>query len=106
MRLFKFITLIFVATLYFGFKPLTNPVSITGHIRKNPKDTSAYIEHLYVTVKGDNRILAKTMTNDKGDFSVTLTPANEKSFDFFVNGVAIDTLLIGSVKSFHQIHQT
>lgn len=100
MRPFKFIALIFVVTLYFGFKPLTNPVSITGHIRKNPKDTSAYIEHLFVTVKGDNKILANTMVDDKGNFSVTFTPTNEKSFGFFVNGVAIDTLLIGSVKSF------
>ena len=100
MRLSKFIALIFVATLYFGFKPLTNPVSITGHIRKSPIDTSAYIEHMYVTVKGNNHILAKTMTDDKGDFFVTFTPTDEKSFDFFVNGVTTDTLLIGSVRTF------
>jgi hypothetical protein len=100
MRLFKFIVLIFVATFYFGFKPLPNPVSIKGHIRKNPKDTSAYIDHLYVTVKADNKILANTMADDKGNFVVKFTPNNEKTFDFFVNGVAIDTLFVGSVKTF------
>jgi hypothetical protein len=100
MRPCQFISTIFIATLFFGFKPLTYPVEITGHIKKNPKDTSAYIEHLTVFVKGDKKILAKTLTDNRGNFRLSFTPMKEKSFDFFCTGIGIDTLLIKSVTTF------
>ena len=67
---------------------------------KNPVDSSAYTNGIIVFVKGDNKILAKTVTNNKGDFTITFTPKNEKSFDFYCAGLGIDTLLISSVTSF------
>jgi hypothetical protein len=88
------------ATLFVGFRPLTNPVYITGHVRKNPKDTSAYVEQLLIFVKGNNKILAKTFTDNKGDFKMTFIPKKEKSFDFYCTGIGIDTLLIVSVATF------
>ncbi|MGN6211000.1 MAG: hypothetical protein ACTHN6_00705 [Parafilimonas sp.] len=100
MTVLKFIATIFIAVIFFSFKPLTNPVYITGHIKKNPSDTSAFIAHLVVFVKGDNKILAKTMTDDKGNFGLTFTPKKEKSFDFYCNGVGVDTMLIASVITF------
>ncbi len=100
LRLKIYISTIFLATLLFGFRFLINPVHITGHIRKNPKDTSAYIDKLLVFVKGDNKILAKTFTDDKGNFEMTFTPEKEKSFDFYCNGLGIDTLLLASVTTF------
>ncbi|TAL41450.1 MAG: hypothetical protein EPN92_12940 [Chitinophagaceae bacterium] len=89
-----------ITTCAWGYKLLTLPVNITGHLKKNPKDTSAYVEGLLVFVKGNSKVLAKTFTDKKGDFELTFTPNKEKSFDFYCNGVAIDTLLIGSVKTF------
>ena len=79
---------------------MTFPVDITGHIRKNPKDTSAYIGHLLVFVKGDKKVLAKAFTDDKGNFKMTFTPMKEKSFDFYCTGIGIDTLLVESVTTF------
>jgi phage FluMu protein Com len=100
MRPFKFIVFILGATFFFGFKPWTNEVYIKGHIRKNPKDASGYIEYIIVFVKGDNKVLAKAVTDDKGDFNLTFTPNKEKSFDFYCNSVGIDTMLIASVTTF------
>jgi len=93
------ILFIFVGT-FFSFKTVTNPVHITGHIKKNPKNTSVHIEHLFVFVKGDNKVLAKTFTDEKGNFKMTFTPEKEKSFDFYCNSIGIDTLLLGSVTTF------
>jgi len=87
-------------TLLLGFSLLTNPVTITGHLKRNPKDASAYVEGITVIVKGDSKILAHTFTDRQGNFEITFVPDKEKSFDFFVFGVAVDTMLIGSVKSF------
>ncbi|MDQ6758191.1 MAG: hypothetical protein M3004_14810 [Bacteroidota bacterium] len=79
---------------------MTNPVHITGHLKRNLKDTSAYVEGIAIIVKGDNKILATTFADRQGNFEITFTPNKEKSFDFFVFGVAVDTLLIGSVRTF------
>jgi hypothetical protein len=95
-----YILTIIAASLLLGFRVFTNPVYITGHLKRNPKDTSAYVEGIAVIVKGDNKILAHTFVDRQGNFEITFTPAKEKSFDFFVFGVAVDTVLIGSVKTF------
>lgn len=100
LRLTIFISTILVATLLLGFRHLTNPVTITGHLKKNPKDSSAFVDRVLVFVKGDNKILAKVLTDEKGDFELTFTPKKEKSFDFFCTGLGIDTLLIASVTTF------
>ncbi len=100
LRLTTYISTIIAATLLLGFRLLTNPVHITGHLKKNPKDTSAYVEGIAVIVKGDNKVLAHTFTDRQGNFEITFTPNKEKSFDFFVFGVAVDTMLISSVKTF------
>lgn len=100
MTVFRFIVAIYTGLIVFGFAPLTNQVYITGHIRQNPKDSSGFIAHLIVFVKGDNEVLAKTITDDKGNFDLIFTPKKEKSFDFYCNGVGIDTMFIASVTTF------
>lgn len=100
LRLTIYILTICFATLLLGFNFLTNPVHITGHLKRNPNDTSAYVEGIAVIVKGDNKILAHTFADRKGNFKVTFTPNKEKSFDFFCFGVGIDTMLFGSVRTF------
>ena len=100
LRLTIYILTIIAATLLFGFRLFINPVHIIGHLKRNPKDTSAYVEGITVIVKGDNKVLAHSFTDNKGDFELSFTPDKEKSFDFFVFGVAVDTMFIGSVKTF------
>jgi hypothetical protein len=91
---------ILVAALLLGFNRLTNPVHITGHLKRNPKDTSAYGQGFTVIIKGSNKVLAHTFADRQGNFKVTITPAQEKSFDFFICSVAVDTMLISSFKAF------
>jgi hypothetical protein len=100
MRHSAIIAITLFVVFLLGFRPLTNPVYITGHLKRNPKDTTAYVEGILVIVKGDSKILAKTFTDNKGNFELTFTPNNEKSFDFYCHGVAVDTLLIASVTKF------
>ena len=83
-----------------GFKTPSNPVYITGHIRHNPKDTSAFLGELSVFVRGGVEILAKTNTDKNGNFKLTFTPTNEKSFEFFCYSPGTDSILLASIKSF------
>ena len=99
-RLIIYVSAIVAATLVFGFRHFSLPVTITGHLRKTPHDTSAYNYKVLVFVKGDNKILAKSFTDDKGNFEISFTPNKEKSFDFYCTGLGIDTLLIASVTTF------
>jgi hypothetical protein len=57
MRLFLTIALTFLTALFCGFRPLKLPVDITGHIKRNPKDTSVYVGLLTTFVRGDKKIL-------------------------------------------------
>lgn len=100
LRLSIYISTIFISLILLGFKPLINPVIITGHLKTNLKDNSTYFDNLLVFVKGDGKILAKSFTDSKGDFQITFTPNAEKSFDFYCTGLGIDTLLIASVTTF------
>src|SRR3954452_6869333 len=99
MRHFLLMSLILSATFLFEFTQLTNPMYIIGHLRKNPKDTSAYIEGIAIIVKGDGKILAKTVTDINGDFDLSFTP-KEKSFYVFYIGLGIDKLLLASIERF------
>jgi hypothetical protein len=93
--------LIFSAlTIFLSFKSLTNPIYISGHLKKNPTDSSAYISPLDIFVLGDNKLLAKATTGKNGEFKLTFTPANEKTFDFYCVGMGVDTMLLSSIKSF------
>jgi hypothetical protein len=83
-----------------GFRDLSLPVTIKGHLKNNYKDASPYTDGILVFVKGDHKILAKSFTDTKGDFEISFTPNMERSFDFYCTGVGIDTLLIESVSTF------
>ncbi|PSL44760.1 hypothetical protein CLV51_105132 [Chitinophaga niastensis] len=94
------IPLILLLASVFNVRTTTLPVHITGHIRNNPKDTSAYIISLNIFVKGNDKVLARAITDAHGDFNLTFVPRHEKSFDFFCAGIGIDTILLASVTSF------
>lgn len=83
-----------------GFQMISLPVTIRGHLKKNPADTSADINAVTIFVKGDDKKLAEAITNDKGDFEIGFTAGEEKSFDFYCTSAVIDTLLIASFKHF------
>lgn len=71
-----------------------------GHLKKKPKGTSAYIDHVIVFVKEDTQTLAATLTDSNGYFILTLEPKKNESLDFFCTGAGIDTLLLASVANF------
>ena len=100
LRLTTYISTILVLTLLLAFRLSTNPITITGHLKTNLKDTSAYLEGISIIVKGNNKILAQTFTDRQGNFELTFTPDKEKSFDFYCYGLAVDTLLIASIRTF------
>jgi hypothetical protein len=100
MKRYQFILPLVIVLFFTGFKPRTNPVYINGHLKKNPQDNPGSLEKLHVFVKGDDKVLAKTTADEKGNFELTFTPGKEKSFDFFCSGLTTDTLLIGSVQAF------
>ena len=100
MRVIKFISLFFVLACLVGLRLAPRSILIKGHLKRNPVDTSFYVEYLFIMLKGDNNLLAKTISNEKGDFSVSLTPNGERSFDLYCTQIGIDTLLIGSFRLF------
>jgi len=83
-----------------SFNWLKLPVVITGHLKKNPSAASAHTNGVTVFVKADDKKLAETVTDSKGNFTLSITPGNEKSFDFFCTAADIDTLLIASFTRF------
>ena len=102
MRLSNYTLIIIIATFLWAGRSADLPVTIKGHLRKNPSDTSAYIEGITIFVKGNNKVLAKAVTDLKGNFSLIFTPKKEKSFDFYCTGLGIDTLLMSSVTTFER----
>ncbi|MRG48646.1 hypothetical protein GFS24_26260 [Chitinophaga sp. SYP-B3965] len=73
---------------------LSITVYLDGHIRPIPTT------RLTIFVKEENKILAKTTTNSKGDFSLTFNSGSGKSSDFYYTGEGMDTLLLASIKQF------
>jgi hypothetical protein len=94
------ILLIFIGTILISFNFFSITIYVTGHLRKNPSDTSGYVKGLTVFVKGNGIILAKTVTDKKGNFHLHFTDKGQKSFDFFCTGDATDTLLLSSITRF------
>ncbi|HSC39126.1 MAG TPA: hypothetical protein VLD19_14690, partial [Chitinophagaceae bacterium] len=91
------ISAILAMSFLLGFTVLTFPVEITGHIRRSHGSISTHLKGLFVFVKADKKLVAKTFTNARGDFALSFTPAKEKSFDFYCAGNGMDTLLLRSV---------
>lgn len=96
----KYILPLFVALLFLSFKNLSNPVFIIGHLKPKNAELKNDIIGLKIFVKADGKILAESYTDQNGDFNLTFTPENEKSFDFFCSGIGIGTILLKSVTNF------
>ena len=92
--------ILFALLLGLGFRTAINPVYITGYIKRGFSDTSISLSQIPIIVKGDNKLLAKALTNKNGVFEVSFAPDKEKSFDFFAAYMGFDTILIASVKMF------
>jgi hypothetical protein len=99
MKIFFAIHSLFFLT-FNGIDPANLPVYVTGHLQKNPTDSSAPLSGASVFVKGNNKILAKATTDFKGDFDLSFVPGKEKSFDFYYANKNQDTLLLQSFTSF------
>jgi hypothetical protein len=85
-----------------AFKPLmpTFPLYITGHIRNATANSHSKLNGLVVLVKGDGKLLAKSVADTKGNFNMTFTPERQKRFNFYCTRPGCDTLLIGSFTAF------
>lgn len=100
MSLLKLLFIFTPGFLFNIYSSTTNPVYISGKLIKSSSEDAGYVAHVIVFVKGANKVLARTITDDKGKFELSFTPADEKSFDFYCTSVGIDTILLASVTSF------
>ena len=96
----KYILPLFVALLFLSFKNLSNPVFIIGHLKPKNAELKNDIIGLKIFVNADGKILAESYTDQNGNFELTFTPENEKSFDFYCSGIGIGTILLKSVENF------
>ena len=94
------ISIIITCFLASAFRHYTNPVYITGHIRRNSSQPFFFKFPTSIIVKNCNKIIAKGLTDDKGDFTLSFTAPKENSLDFFCSGVGIDTFLLESFIGF------
>ncbi len=100
MRLSTFFLIIILFVVLNGFTSSSHPVYITGYLKTNTKDSKLILDKITVFIKGDNKILAKSVTNRNGRFEISFIPKNEKSFDFYCVGIGSDTLFLQSIKKF------
>jgi hypothetical protein len=100
MKALLAISMFLFAQVVISGGPSTLPVTIKGHIKPNPSDPAWDVKHLHVYVKGNNKILGKAITNNHGDFKLTFTPKDEKTFDFYCTADNSATLLIASITTF------
>ena len=79
-KVLLFISCLFLLTSY---KPYANPLYIQVHLSKGDvehNDTSGMV----VFVMGNGKLLAKALSDEDGNFSLSFILHTEKSFDFFV----------------------
>ena len=100
MRLIIYLSAIFFVTLVSGFTHFSLPVYITGHLKNNYNKATSFTDRVLILVKGNHKILAKSFTDNKGNFSISFTANKERSFDFYCAVLGIDTLLIASFTTF------
>jgi hypothetical protein len=88
---------ILLSIFLLGFTPGTHIIQIHGHLRESHGPLSGYITFINVFVKGDDKILASTQSDDKGDFILSFDRNNVTTFDFYCSGAGVDNMLIASV---------
>ena len=96
----KHILSISVILVILSFKNFSNPIFINGHLKPKNAELINDIIALKIFVKADGKILAESYTDRNGNFKLTFTPENEKSFDFYCSGIGIGTILLKSVTNF------
>ena len=96
----KYILSILVFFFILGFKNTSNPIFINGHLKPKNKVLKNKVFGLKIFVKANSKILAESYCDKNGNFNLTFTPENEKSFDFYCSGIGIGTILLKSVSNF------
>lgn len=99
MKKYFITTIILLSCFITGFRLTQNQIYIKGHL-KNNKDITDSLLGLQIIAKCNDKILAQTYTGVKGDFELHFTSVNQQNVNFFCNGIGIDSLLIGSIKTF------
>lgn len=75
-------------------------IYVSGHLKKNPADTSASLSKATIFVKGNNKVLAGATSDRKGNFNIDFLDQHEPSFDFYYTNAEKDTLLLLSTRTF------
>jgi hypothetical protein len=83
-----------------SFKEPTNELHISGKVYSDKKDLNGQLVGLHLLVIADNKLVAQTFTIEGGHYELTFTPTNQKSFDFFIASIGIDTSLLKSFEAF------
>lgn len=106
MKVAKYSPIILMLFYFVNNNSLINPIYISGHLKENIKGPTIRLIGLIITVKGDDKVLAKDTVKAGGTFFISFTPGNQHSFDFFCSGLGVDTILIGSFNSFKNDNPT
>ena len=100
MKILFAMMMIAAAIFTSGFILRTNPLYVDGKlIVHNHKNRNCHFE---IVVKGDQKVLASANADSTGNFKLSFTPGNEKSFDFFYidSHHAADTIYLKSYTDF------
>jgi hypothetical protein len=83
-----------------SFVVMTIQVYFSGNISSTNQDIKSQIIGLHFFVKADKKIMAKTVIDTARKYSLNFMPSEETSFDFFITGFGIDTILLKSYRTF------
>ncbi|MCX8080291.1 MAG: hypothetical protein N3F09_03535 [Bacteroidia bacterium] len=83
-----------------SFKPLTNALYISGKVYSDDKELYEQLVGLNLFVIADSKLVAQTFTDKCGHYELSFTRGSEKSFDFFITSIGIDTTLLKSFTTF------
>jgi hypothetical protein len=98
-KLLQLLTLtVFLLTT--SFKPLTNELHISGKVFSDDQKLNEQFVGLHLFVIADDKLVAQTFTDTGGHYELSFTPGSEKSFDFFINSIGIDSTFIKSFTTF------
>jgi hypothetical protein len=91
---------IFLTLTLTSFLTSSNRLYVSGTILSSDKDPYADSGSLNIFVKADNKVIASANVDKDGKYNINFIVENQTSFDFYVTGFGIDTILIKSFTKF------
>ena len=98
-KLLQLLTLtVFMLTT--SFKPKTIELHISGKIFSDDKKLNEQLVGLNIFVFADRKLVGQAFTDSNGHYKMSFIPASQKSFEFFVTSIGIDTSFLKSFTTF------